>query len=301
LRFPVEPALTLAQSSPLSPFPGDDLSIRVGEDESQQQGIIMRIIIVAAIAACGAFSAAARADEPAFSASRPGQTEGPIAVPAGYFQVETEIASMTRDEAAGVRTDGASVAATTFRYGLADGLDAELIVAPYLSQTSKSAGVKDTIDGVGDVTVRVRRTLAGENGDGAALAVIGFVTLPTARDGLGADDVEGGAIVTGSAALSKTWGAAWTIGVAARSQGGGDYQAEFSGAVQLNHAFTDKFGAYIETAAVRAEHDAQTAATVDLGATYQVATTTQLDAGVLLGVTDAATDSTVFVGWAHRF
>ena len=242
-------------------------------------------------------------EPPPFVASRPGQTEGAIAVPTGYLQAETEIASYARSRQAGVKSDAYSVAATSLRYGVADGLDVELNVQPYLHGSVTAGGVKDSDGGFGDVTLRVLKNLMGQDGEGPAVAVIGYVTLPTAKSGLGADKTEGGGIITGSFQPMDKWGVAWTLGAAARYQGGGnDYQAEFSGALQLNHAFTEAVTGYAEVAAVRAQHDGgPVSATFDVGAAWIVAPMTQLDAGVNLGLTDAADDANVFVGIAHRF
>src|ERR1700761_2243346 len=98
----------------------------------------MRSFALVALAACLVAPAFAD-DDPPFAASRPGETEGPIAVPKGYFQTETEIASYTHDRSAGVKSDDISLAATSLRYGLPADFDAELIVQPYL-RSSVSGG-----------------------------------------------------------------------------------------------------------------------------------------------------------------
>lgn len=260
----------------------------------------MRLLAVVAI---GAFAPAAFAqDPPTFIASRPGATEGAIAVPAGYLQAETEIASYALDRQDALKSDGYSLAATSLRYGVADGLDIELNLQPYLHTRLTAGGVKTIDGGFGDVTLRVLKNLVGQDDEGPALAVIGYVTLPTAQQGLGADKVEGGAIVTGAFAPADKWGVAWTAGAAARYRGNDDYQAEFSGALQINRAFADGATGYAEIAATRAQHaGGPVSATFDVGAAWLVAPTTQLDAGVNLGLTNAADDANVFVGVAHRF
>lgn len=244
--------------------------------------------------------ASAQSREP-FVASRPGATEGAIAAPAGYLQVETEIASYSRTRNSGFKSDGYSLAASTFRYGLGSGLDAELVVQPWLRTSETIGGARSTEDGIGDVTLRLLKNLLGQDGDGPSMAVIGYVSLPSATHGLGAGRAEAGGFLTGSFALADDWGAAWTMGAAARHMGAGDYQAEGSLALQINHAFSDAVSGYAEVAATRLEHDTQTEATFDLGAAWLVGPTTQLDAGVNFGITDAAEDAVVFAGWAHRF
>lgn len=260
----------------------------------------MRIILLAALALLAAPHALAQQSDP-FVASRPGATEGPIAVPKGYLQLETEIASYSRTRDGGVEADSYSLAASTLRYGLGDGWDAELVVQPFLRSEVAVGGIEDSADGFGDVTLRVLKNIFGQNGDGPAMAVIGYVSLPSATNGMGAGRMEAGGFLTGSFNLADSWGAAWTVGAASRHMGGGDYQAEGSLALQLNHAFSETLSGYAEVAAGRLEHDTQTPATFDLGAAMLVGETTQIDSGVNIGITDAADDFQIFAGWAHRF
>jgi len=259
----------------------------------------MRIVLFALLAVMAAPHALAQTDP--FVASRPGATEGPIAVPRGYLQLETEIASYARTRDSGFEADSYSLAASTLRYGLGDGWDAEVVVQPFLRSEVTIGGIEDSADGFGDVTLRVLKNLFGQDGVGAAMAVIGYVSLPSATNGMGAGRVEGGGFLTGSFPLVESWGAAWTVGAAARNMGGGDYQAEGSLALQLNHAFSETISAYAEVAASRLEHDTQAPATFDIGAAWLIGETTQIDAGANFGITDSADDFQVFAGWAHRF
>lgn len=242
---------------------------------------------------------AAFADEPAFITGRPGQTESPISTPKGYLQIESELASFTRNRDSGVKTSQTRLASTAFRYGIADGADVELIVSPYVRAAEKGGGVSTSDSGFGDVTLRARRTFVGQDGDGPSFALIGFVTAPTAKDGLGAAKMEAGLIATGVAPLSKTASLSLTLG-AARVHDDGVCQGDVYGGANVSFALTDKAGIYIEAFADKAALS-ETAATFDFGATYLLTPTTQLDAGVNLGLNDAADDVNVFVGWSHRF
>jgi hypothetical protein len=258
----------------------------------------MRPVVLAVAVAC--LTAPAFAQEPPFVASRPGATEGAIAVPKGYLQAETELGSYSRTKDAGATSEGFSLAATTLRYGLGNGYDAELVVQPWLRSSVRGPGFKETDSGFGDVTLRLLKNLMGQDGEGPSLAIIGYVSFPAAENGLGAGRSEGGAIITGGFPLTESWGAAWTVGAAARHAGSGDYRGEISGALQLNHAVSNSVTAYAEVAASRLEHE-DTAATFDIGAAWLIDTTVQLDAGVNFGLSDAADDIAVFAGWAHRF
>jgi hypothetical protein len=255
------------------------------------------LVFIAAISG----AAWAHAATPDFTPGRPGATESAISVPAGHLQIETEIASYAKDSEDGAEATRWSAAATSFRYGLAHGIDAELIVAPYLRESVEAGGAKAVARGAGDVTVRVRRTFMGQDGDGPSLGVIGYVTLPTAADGLGADEAEGGALLAGGFDLDDRWNLAWTVGAAAVSAAGGGRQGEYSGALTLGRAIGARWGAFGEVAVSKADEDREAAATFDIGVTLLTDDVTQLDAGANFGFTGAADDLTLFLGWAHRF
>lgn len=226
-----------------------------------------------------------------FTPGRPGATESPIAVPQGHWQIETEIASFARDDDSDV--DSTSLFETTFRYGVAYGWDAEAIVSPY-NHVDTPAGDDS---GVGDITLRLRKTFSGLDG-GPSIGLIGYVTLPTGDDGFGADEVEGGILAAGGFDLSDTWDLTWTAGLGAVSDGD-DYDAALSGGVAFGHGLTDRFGYYVEAFAEVV--DDETAATANLGVTYLLTEITQIDANVDFGITDAADDVRFSIGWARLF
>jgi hypothetical protein len=227
-----------------------------------------------------------------FTPGRPGATESPIAVPRGHWQVETEIASFAHDDDSDTDTIGAFE--TTFRYGVAPGWDAELIVSPY---THVDAGGEDD-SGAGDLTLRLRKTFAGLDG-GPSFGLIGYVTLPTGEDGFGAEDVEGGLDAAGGFNLSDTWALTWTAGVGAVSADEDEYDTAVSGGVAFGHGLSARLGYYVEAFAEHVDDD--TAATANFGVTYLWDAVTQIDANIDIGVTDAADDARLSIGWAHLF
>lgn len=184
-----------------------------------------------------------------------------------------------------------------FVTAIGDGVDVELLVSPYLRAESTGA---DTLDGVGDVTVRVRKNLMGQNGEGPSLGVMGYVTLPSASDGLGAEDVEGGVMVMGEFELAPSWALAWTVSAGAVSTPGDDYDVQGSAAVVAAYSFNDRWSSYVEAAVEQIERQ-DAAVSGGAGVMYLLGPETQLDAGVTFGLNDAADDASVFVGWAHRF
>lgn len=230
---------------------------------------------------------------------RPDKTESPITVDAGHAQVELDLATYTRDREQGVLTETLNVTPINLKYGVSGDTDVQLIVGGYLRQ---SAGGR-TIDGIGDVTLRLKHNLWGNDGGDTAFGLIPFVILPTARNGLGSGHVEGGVIAPFSVKLAETFdlGVMTEVDVVRRDDDAG-YTASFVNSVTLGHDLTDTLGMYVELFTEKAARGgAGWNVTGDVGITLALGDSAQLDTGVNVGLSEAADDLNVFVGYSRRF
>jgi hypothetical protein len=193
------------------------------------------------VLSCLTLTLAAPAFADDFVPSRPGNTESPVTVPVGHWQVESELGSFSH----GSGGESWSALSTDIRYGIAPGWEGEAIISPI----NRSGGET----GFGDTTLRVRHMLTDPASDGPAVALIGFVTLPTATDHQGNGGLEGGLIGTGTFDLTDTNGVTWTLG-AASVRNNGDNQSDVFGGAALSHKFTQSVGAYIEAFADHTDH-----------------------------------------------
>lgn len=233
-----------------------------------------------------------------FSTDRPDKTESPYSVDAGRFQVEIDLFGYTREREGGERATLVNAGTFNLKYGVARNADLQLIAAPYLRLDRNGRRT----EGVGDVTVRLKRNLWGNDGGPTALALMPYVTLPTATDGLGADRAEFGVIVPFAWAFSERvgLGAMTELDVVGRERG--EYQASFINSATLSAAVTEKLGAYVELFTERAtERGSRWVVTGDMGLTYALTEDVQLDAGANIGLTRAADDLNVFLGLSRRF
>lgn len=132
---------------------------------------------------------------------RPDQTESPISVDKGHYQLEMDFFNMTRDRerdgGLDLRTTESAISAFNFKYGLTDNTDIQFVLDTYLRSKTKNmrtGAVLDKIDGVGDLTIRYKYNFFGNDG-GNAFALMPFVKLPTNSNGLENKKVEGGVII----------------------------------------------------------------------------------------------------------
>ncbi|CAN0484373.1 unnamed protein product, partial [Phaeothamnion confervicola] len=114
----------------------------------------------------------------AMSTDRPDKTESPFTVDAGHVQLETDLVSYTRDSEHGATTRTVDILPFNVKIGLAHDTDLQIVYGASSRARMKGAGIDTTNSGSGDVTVRLKHNLWGNDGGITALAVMPFVKLP---------------------------------------------------------------------------------------------------------------------------
>jgi hypothetical protein len=237
------------------------------------------------------------------STDRPDTTESPYTVDAGHFQVELSFVDFGWGDTDGVETRTTSVAPMLLKAGLTSRIDLAIGLDPYTHARTDDGTAEATADGFGDVVVRLKANLWGNDGGRSAFAVMPYVKVPTASDELGNDEWEGGVILPLSVALSEEW----TMGMMAefdflRDGADDSYVVDFVHSVTVGRPIVGELGGYIEYAGfynLNADEDYR--GYFDAGVTYGLSENVQLDAGVRVGLTEAAEDFGVFSGIAWRY
>lgn len=266
----------------------------------------MRTVLLAApcLALC---ASPAPAQERALATDRPDKTESPYTVEPGRFQIEMDLATFTSDrsgdDGAGDRVETLNIAPFNIKAGLTESLDLQLIFEPYIRQTITSESGGSEIDGIGDVTIRLKQNLWGNDGGATAFALMPFVKLPTNTGNLGNDAVEFGLIAPLAVALSDRVGLGLMTEIDILEEADGDgYAPTLINSATISFDITDALGLYTEIFTERSlENGVEWVATFDTGITYALSDNLQVDGGVNLGLTDAADDVNVFIGVAQRF
>jgi hypothetical protein len=234
---------------------------------------------------------------------RPDKTESPYTVDAGRFQVEMDLVAYTRDKPDGITTHTLDVVPFNVKVGLTNRSDLQIGYDTFSRVRTKAAGLNERDRGSGDVVVRLKHNIWGNDGGATALAVMPFVKLPVGTLSDLNDDVEGGVIVPFAIDLGGGFGLGMMTEVdILRRENGGGYAPVFVNSAALGFELTERIGLFAEVFVERsAEHGVETVVTLGGGVTYAATENLQLDTAVNFGATDAADDLNILVGLSQRF
>jgi len=245
-----------------------------------------------ALAVCEAQPAFARE----LATDRPDTTESPVTVPAGRFQVEAEALAHSWKDG---RSASWTVAESLLKYGVTDRLDVHLNV-PVYSRLRDAAGI--WAEGFGNLALRMKYNWWGNDGGRSALAVLPYVSAPTAADGAGAEAWEFGVAFPFALELTDRFGLGLQQQFDWLDDGSGGRDFEWLQSAVLGMALTEKAGVFAEVVTVlRFEGDATTDVAVNGGGTYLFTPECQLDAGVRVGLAGEVDEVQLFLGWSQRF
>lgn len=233
---------------------------------------------------------------------RPDKTESPYTVDAGHFQIESDLVNWTRNRDSGIAYDSIDVASVNLRIGLTDSLDFHIIMNPYHYERIRSQQSRETSSGFGDLTLRAKLNFWGNDSGNTAFGIIPFVTLPTASNGFGVANTEGGIILPLNLKLAEGWELGMMTEWDFVSAEEGGYTHSFINSCSLGHELTKQLGMYLEFySEIPSENTGDWIGTVDVGFTFAVTDNIQLDAGVNFGVTESADKLNPFIGVSIRF
>ena len=243
------------------------------------------------------------------STDRPDLTESPYTVDAGHFQFETDLWNYSYDRHNSSRADtkdeATSFATINAKVGLLNDLDMQFVVPVYnrVRTHDYSTGTVTRNQGFGDLTVRMKYNVWGNDGGETAFGVMPFIKFPTAAAGLGNNSVEGGLILPLAVELPRGWSLGTMLEVDfLRDSVGSGRHVDFVNTITLGHDIIGKLAGYVEFfSALSTESAAPWLATANAGLTYGLTQNIQLDAGVNFGVTRSAPDLNPFIGLSWRF
>lgn len=233
------------------------------------------------------------------STDRPDATESPFTVDAGHVQVEMSFLQFTRDDTDN-RIDTYVYAPFNVRLGILNNAELQFLFDPHVRVQDR---ISPDASGVGDLTLRFKANLWGNDDGDTALGIMPYVKLPTGDRDVSNGNAEPGIILAFGADLPGDFSLglmAEFAGVRNAADDGFDF--EFLHTLTVGHSLVGPLGGFIEYIGV-ANSDSGTdyQASFSTGLTLGLSDDVQLDAGAVFGLTDSADDLTLFSGISVRF
>lgn len=241
-----------------------------------------------------------------FAPDRPAKSTGPTTVDAGHTQVEVDLFNFTHQRVDGIRTTTWIGPNPTLKVGITNWLDLQANIAPFvhLSIEDTLAGTTDKFSGQGDLFLRAKANLWGNDGGKTAFALIPWVKVPTAADGLGNNATEGGVIASLSVSLPRDMSLSVNSEIdTLKDATAGGHHANYVNIVGLNLpvikdvTFTGEFWSQVNDD----PSGSVLQMSLDAALAWTVRPNTQLDIGANFGLNRDTPQLQVYGGIAQRF
>ena len=242
-----------------------------------------------------------------FCAERPGRATPTCIVDQGHLMIEVDVLDLTRDRQAGVTQESLVALSPHLRFGLTPNIEWGVTFTPFTQSRTRGdpAAGEATLRGTGDTTLNLKINLLNPGGSGPSVALLPFVSLPTAQHGLGAGGFQGGLVAPVALALPAGFSLSLDPEVDVARNGTGGVRPVYVSALSLGHALTPQVSGAVElwASAEHAPDGWETRATADLALAWipKASPNLQLDAGVNLGLNRTTPDVQAYVGASRRF
>jgi hypothetical protein len=232
-------------------------------------------------------------DQPATDAAgpiatdRPAVTNSSVVVPPGSLQVETGFLETGAQGQSVVDAPESLV-----RFGLAKTTEVRFTVPDYFHNLTSNGG-----SGFGDFAIGVKQQLGPTHG--FDVSVIAFLSFPTGANGVSSGGYDPGLQVPWSRSLSANWTAAGMFSVYWPTQGR-TRNVTGEGTFLFDRQLTKPWDAFVEYAGDFPEAGGPRHL-LHFGTAVKIAKQQQIDFHVGVGLSSAAVDHIVGVGYSFRF
>lgn len=239
------------------------------------------------------FNPVPEAEMRGFDTDRPDKTNSAITVDAGHFQLEMDLGNYARSGHGAGKEESWLWGNTNLRIGLMSDIDLQLMV-PFIQDDGAKRGV-------GDMAVALKANIWGNDGGESAAGFEMIFSAPTGAHGLSAETVQASFLAIYQRSFGDL-GVGYNAGVVAvANDDGGTHHAEIINTISISHGLVGPLTGYVEFfTSVPTAHSGEWVGTVDAGVLWLLAKNFQIDTGINVGVTRAADDLQVFLGFSWR-
>lgn len=246
------------------------------------------------------FTPVPRAQMREMETDRPDVTESPFTVDAGHFQLETDLVRSIREKTETTQTNTILINQMNLKIGITGSTAVQIGFQTYGRQSEKELDTneKTITDGHGDLTLRIKQNLIGNDGGNFALALLPYVKFPTSK--YEDSRFEGGLIIPMQYKLPGEWTLGFQVEVdRLKDQDEQAMHTEFLQTLTISHAIIKGVDGIAETYYTYDFKAHQFSNYINAAIQMDVARDFKLDAGLNLGLQHTAAKH-FFVGASYR-
>src|ERR1700722_17399156 len=242
-----------------------------------------------------------------FAPDRPCKGFSVRAIDAGHVELEMDTFSDTYSKYLGIATRSIQALDPNVRIGITNWAEFDVQFNGFQSSQSLGSGsgaVTAQGAGFGDVVLRTKMNLFGNDDGPVGLAIIPYVKVPSSAPVISNGAVEGGLIVPLALRLPQDYLVTLMTEVDALKDDQNHREANFVNLIGVSHPIPgiDGANAMVELfSSVGADRAAPPMYTFDLGANFRLDKHTFLDVGFNLGLNDAAPKVKIYTAISVRF
>ena len=242
-----------------------------------------------------------------FTPDRPTKGFSVRTVDAGHIELETDFVNYTYSRYLGITTHSFEAFDPNLKIGITDWADFEIQFNGLQSQRSFDSTTGAPVahgDGFGDVFLRTKINLFGNDSGPVGLAIIPYVKVPSSVPVISNGAVEGGVIAPLALRLPRDYLVTLMTEVDALKDDQNHREANFVNLAGVSHPIPGVEGAnaMVELfSSVSTDRAAPPIYTFDLGMNFRLDQHTIVDVGLNLGLNNAAPKVQIYTGISARF
>jgi len=236
----------------------------------------------------------------AMETDRPDITESSYTVDAGHFQYEGDLSRFTILEDNRVRSRKIAFNNGTYKLGVTNSLDVHLVFETYvINYLHNNSGTNSIAEGLGDINLRLKKNITGNDGGKFALAVLPFIKIP-ALSFYKNNHIEWGLIFPYALNYLRDWSLSGEVQMQFLKQMGEmRYKPFYLQSFAAEHELTKKLAFFIETHFTYSDRDRTLANFADGGLILLFNNNLHFDCGINYGIQSYSYKS-FFVGMSFR-
>ena len=231
-----------------------------------------------------------------FETDRPDITESAYTIDAGHFQLETDLFKTDITNFNNIKTIDNYYTFLNLKLGLTHNIDVQLVVSPFVNSKIKIENSVTNTSGFGNVTLRIKKNLWGNNGGKSALAIIPFINFPKQSQKL-----SGGIILPFAIKLPKDWGLGSQLQTdLIPNNSSNAYHFNFLASVTLTHPLVKKTNFFVESFVIQETKLNLFEYYFNGGLIYEATKNLKVDTGFNYGI-KSISNKTYFIGLSFRY